>query len=152
VRTPMQWDASPNAGFSDAPPDKLYAPVIDDPIYGYQTVNVAAQEEDPNSLLNRMRTLISLRKRHPAFARGDFEFLECDNPAVLAFVRSYRDQVIVVVHNVSGETQPVDLDLSKFAGRSACDILQGEDYPVIGRERYRLDLPPYQSRWLKLEG
>jgi len=56
------------------------------------------------------------------------------------------------VHNVSGETQPVDLDLSKFAGRSACDILQGEDYPVIGRERYRLDLPPYQSRWLKLEG
>jgi len=152
VRTPMQWDASPNAGFSDAPPDKLYAPVIDDPIYGYQTVNVAAQEEDPNSLLNRMRTLISLRKRHPAFARGDFEFLECDNPAVLAFVRSYRDQVIVVVHNVSGETQPVDLDLSKFAGRSACDILQGEDYPVIGRERYRRDLPPYQSRWLKLEG
>lgn len=152
VRTPMQWDASPNAGFSDAPPDKLYAPVIDDPIYGYQTVNVAAQEEDPNSPLNRMRTLISLRKRHPAFARGDFEFLECDNPAVLAFVRSYRDQVIVVVHNVSGETQPVDLDLSKFAGRSACDILQGEDYPVIGRERYRLDLPPYQSRWLKLEG
>src|SRR5690606_24323522 len=91
LRTPMQWDFSPNAGFSDAPAERLYAPVISDPVYGYQAVNVAAQEADPSSLLNKVRQLIAIRKQHPVFGRGDFGWraFSFETKAVVAYQRKW---------------------------------------------------------------
>jgi maltose alpha-D-glucosyltransferase/alpha-amylase len=151
VRTPMQWSDGPNAGFSSAPAEQLYAPVIDDPVYGYQTVNVARQEDDPAALLNRMRALIALRKRHPAFALGTLEFLESGSNAVLAFVCAYEDETFVVAHNLSAAGQSVTLGLSRFAGRVPLDVLdESTDFPPVGDAPYPLRLAPYQSVWLRV--
>ncbi|HOS80860.1 MAG TPA: maltose alpha-D-glucosyltransferase, partial [Anaerolineae bacterium] len=101
VRTPMQWDAGPNAGFSDAPAGALYLPVIDDPVYGYQQVNVAAQEADPHSLLNRMRYLLKVRRQYRAFGRGTLRLLDVQPKSVLAYTRVDADETFVVVNNLA---------------------------------------------------
>jgi maltose alpha-D-glucosyltransferase/alpha-amylase len=158
VRTPMQWDDSQNAGFSDAPEDRLYAPVIGGSAYGYgyERLNVASQLDDPDSMFNRMRGLIALRKQHPAFSRGGLEFLETHNPAVLAFIRGYDDardgETFVVVHNLTDSGQNIALDLGRFAGRTPVDVLdRSVDYPPIEAEATILNLTPYQSLWLLIE-
>jgi maltose alpha-D-glucosyltransferase/alpha-amylase len=153
VRTPMQWDDSANAGFSAAPPDRLYAPVIDDPVYGYQRVNVARQVGDPESMFSRLRDLIALRKQYCAFSHGALRFLDADNPAVLAFVRAHGAEIFVVVHNLRGDPQRVMLDLSAYAAKRATDVLNPAAWlDPIGVGAYPVDLPPYASQWLRIEG
>jgi maltose alpha-D-glucosyltransferase/alpha-amylase len=153
VRTPMQWDGSPHAGFSDAPDGSLYAPVIDDTVYGfgYADVNVAAQEEESDSLLNRMRRLIALRKRHPVFGLGDLTLIDPQNPAIVAFTRIYDEDVFVVLHNLSPDQQAATLDLSAYVDTSPHDVLApSEAYPVIGEEPYVVAIEGLGSRWLQL--
>src|SRR6266542_2652528 len=116
VRTPMQWSADRNAGFSRANPQKLYLPVITDPEYRYEAINVEAQQNNSNSLLWWMKRLISFRKRHKVFGRGSLEFLESENRKVLSFVRRHEDERVLVVTNFSRFAQCVELDLSEFKG------------------------------------
>ena len=116
VRTPMQWTADRNAGFSRCDPARLYLPVIMDPVYGYQGLNVEAQERDRSSLLHFMKRLISLRRQHKAFGRGSIEFLSPRNRRILAYLRRWRGEVILCVANMSRYVQPAELDLSAFNG------------------------------------
>jgi maltose alpha-D-glucosyltransferase / alpha-amylase len=153
VRTPMQWDDSPNGGFSNAPADKLYAPVIDDLEFGYQRVNVAAQEANPQSLLNRMRRLVALRKQHSAvLARGSLSFIDTThNPSMFAFVRRYADETFVIVHNLADHENTIDLDLSAHNGKTPVDVLSGQGAAAgITRAPYMVSLPAYSSAWLHL--
>src|SRR6058998_3739094 len=116
VRTPMQWSADRNAGFSRANPQRLYLPIITDPEYRYEAVNVEAQQNNPNSLLWWMKRLISFRKRHKVFGQGSLDFLESENRKVLSFVRRHEDERVLVVTNFSRFAQCVELDLSEFTG------------------------------------
>jgi maltose alpha-D-glucosyltransferase/alpha-amylase len=150
VRTPMQWSAERNAGFSTAPPADLYSPVIDNPVNGYRAVNVAAQLTDPDSLLNWMRRIVQVRKGHPALSRGDMRLLEPPNQAVLAFLRSFAEETILVVGNLAGASQRVELDLGAFAGSQPADLLGGESFPPLAGEPYALDLGRHEFRWLRL--
>ncbi len=150
VRTPMQWNDGPNAGFSVAPPDRLYAPVIDDAVYGYRRVNVAAQGADPGSLLNWTKGLIRARKAHPVFGRGDLRFLLPENERVLAYLRTFRGETVLVVGNLAASSQRVALDLADYAGATPSDLLADERLAPVTSEPYRLTLPPYGYRWLML--
>ena len=150
VRTPLQWDDGPNAGFSTAPAEQLYAPLIDDETYGYQQVNIAAQEADPGSLFNRLRFLLQVRKEHPAFGRGDLKLLSPSSTAVLAYLRSHAQETLLVVNNLSPEPQEVTLDLPDHAGRVPVDVLTGEQLPALSSAPYAIQLEGYGYRWLKL--
>lgn len=150
VRTPMQWNAGPNAGFSDAPAGALYLPVIDDPVYGYQKVNVAAQEADPHSLLNRMRYLLKVRRQYRAFGRGTLRLLDVQPKSVLAYTRVDADETFVVVNNLAPDAVTVTLPLTEFAGRTPVDVLTDEILPVIAAEGVSLTLPRYGYCWLRL--
>ncbi|MBX7233366.1 MAG: maltose alpha-D-glucosyltransferase [Caldilineales bacterium] len=150
VRTPMQWSSGPNAGFSSAPASVLSDPVIDDETYGFQRLNVAAQQADPNSLLKWMRELIRVRKAHPAFARGDLRFLDAPDPAVLAFLRADPAETILAVHNLAENRRETRLDLAAFAGQSPVDLFSGQRLPTVAADPYALTLPPYGYRWLRL--
>ena len=144
VRTPMQWHGARNAGFSDA--DFLYAPLVDDDVYGYEQVNVAVQENDPNSLLNFTRDLIKIRKQHPSLGRGRFEILQPANRAVLAFLNAWDGDLVVAVHNLSAEPQTVALDLSEVAGVA----LRDEFGPLqtTASAATEIELAPYAFVWL----
>ncbi|MCB0047758.1 MAG: maltose alpha-D-glucosyltransferase [Caldilineaceae bacterium] len=150
VRTPMQWNDGPNAGFSNAPADKLYAPIIDDPTYGYKRINVAGQEADATSLLDTMRHMIHTRKESLVFSRGVLEFLEPEDTAILAYLRRYQDEVVLAVHNLVDEERRTALNLYSYAGAAPYDLLAGATLPIIGHSPYEVDLPPYGYRWLKL--
>ena len=152
VRTPMQWTADRNAGFSRANPARLYCPVIMDPVYGYEAVNVEAQQSDPSSLLHWMRSMIALRKLFPVFGRGSLEFLEAENRKVLAYLRKYEGAQILCVANLSRFAQPVELDLSSLAGMTPVEMLGFTKFPAIGKEPYRLTLGPYGFFWFELQG
>lgn len=149
VRTPMQWNAEPNAGFSRAPRERLYTPAIDDPVYGYQAINVAGQEAQPNSLLNWMRRLIATRKQHPVLARGSLTFLETGNRKTLAFIRANADEQILCVFNLSASAQALSLDLSAYGGRAPVEVFGGASFPPTGGH-YPLTLAPYGYFWLSL--
>lgn len=152
VRTPMQWSAERNAGFSQANPQRLYLPVVIDPEYHYQTINVEAQQSNPHSLLWWTKRLIALRKRHQAFGRGNLEFLHPENHKVLAFVRRYQGEQILVVANLSRFMQCVELDLSTFKGTAPVEMFGRSVLPAIGGDRpYQLTLGPYAFYWLLLE-
>src|SRR5690606_38540862 len=131
VRTPMQWNLNGTAGFSTSNPQRLYLPIITDPPYRHETVNVAAQEENPSSFLWWMKNIISMRKRLNIFGRGEMSFIESSNVKVLAFVRTYERQRIIVVANLSQFSQSTVLNLSAYKG---CDITevfsQNRFYPV----------------------
>ena len=152
VRTPMQWSADRNAGFSRALPARLYSPVIMDPIFGYEAVNVEAQQSDPSSLLSWMRNMIALRKLFPVFGRGTLEFLNPVNRKVLAYLRRDDEQRVLCVANLSRFAQPVDLDLSELEGAIPVEMLGYVDFPPIGKQPYRLTLGPYGFFWLELHG
>jgi maltose alpha-D-glucosyltransferase/alpha-amylase len=151
VRTPMQWSDDRNAGFSSADPGAIYLPVVTDPAYHYQAVNVAAQEKDAASLLNTMRRLIAARRRSPVFGRGTIEFLRPRNQAVLAYLRAWRDETLLVVANLSARTQPVELDLAAHEGSIPVEMLGGSRFPAIGRAPYFVSLGPHGYCWFRLE-
>jgi maltose alpha-D-glucosyltransferase / alpha-amylase len=150
VRTPMQLSADRNAGFSRANPQRLYLPLIIDPEFHFEAVNVERQLGNPTSRLWWMRRMLHLRRRLIAFRRGTIEFLYPDNPKILAFVRQHPDQVILVVANLSRHAQCVELDLARFEGSRPVELVSGTEFPTIGREPYRLTPAPYGFFWLAL--
>ena len=151
VRTPMQWSADRNAGFSTANPQQLCLPVNIDPEYRYESVNVSAQHSNPSSLLVWMRQLISLRKRHPVFGNGQMEVLHPANPKVLSFIRFDDEEAILVVANLSRFPQYTELDLSHYRGRIPVEAFGGTRFPAIGDLPYLLTLAPHTFMWLRLE-
>jgi maltose alpha-D-glucosyltransferase / alpha-amylase len=151
VRTPMQWSGDRNAGFSRANPAKLYSPVIMDPVWGYQAINVEAQLGDPSSLLNWMRNMIALRKLFQVFGRGTLRFLDPSNRTILAYIREYDGEQVLCVANLSRVWQPVELDLSELAGMVPIEMLGYVEFPVITQQGYRLTLGPYGFLWLELQ-
>ena len=151
VRTPMQWNGDRNAGFSMANPQRLYLPVIIDPEYHYETVNVEAQQSNPHSLLWWMKRLIALRKRYRAFSRGTLEFLYPRNSKVLAFFRRHDDELILAVSNLSRFVQYVELDLSAHLGKVPVELFGRSEFPPIGRRPYLLTLAPHAFYWFSLE-
>ena len=150
VRTPMQWTAGPNAGFSTAPSDALDVPVIDDGPAAYELVNVEAQKADSDSLLNWLKATIRVRKTCSALARGDIQFLTPPNPAILAYLRSHKDEAILIVNNLSDQDHTVELDLGEFVGVQPHDLLTGEKLPQVSSVPYGLGLTRYGFRWLRL--
>jgi maltose alpha-D-glucosyltransferase / alpha-amylase len=151
VRTPMQWNADRNAGFSTATPARLYSPVIMDPVWGYEAINVEAQQSDTSSLLHWMRNMIALRKLFRVFGRGTIEFLDPANRKVLAYLRQFEEEQVLCVANLSRFAQPVDLDLTKLEGMIPVEILGYVEFPTIERQPYRLTLAPYSFLWLELQ-
>jgi maltose alpha-D-glucosyltransferase/alpha-amylase len=151
VRTPMQWSGERNAGFSRANPQALYLPVIIDPEYHYEAVNVEVQQNNPHSLLWWTKRLIHLRKKHPAFGRGDLKFLTPDNHKVLAFVRTWKDNHLLVVANLSRLPQYVTLDLSAYAGHVPVELFGQTPFPRIDDRPYLLTLGSYAFYWFQLE-
>jgi maltose alpha-D-glucosyltransferase/alpha-amylase len=151
VRTPMQWSADRNAGFSRANPARLYFPVIMDSVYGHQSVNVEAQLEDPSSLLSWMKNMIAIRKLYQVFGRGTLEFLHPHNRKALAYVRRYEDTVVLCVANLSRFTQPCELDLSEFNHMTPVEMSGDTQFPPIGELPYFLTLPPYGFYWFELQ-
>lgn len=150
VRTPMQWSADRNAGFSRTDPGQLYSPVIADPVYGYQAVNVEAQLRTPSSLLHWMRRLIAVRKSSPVFGRGTLRFLAPANTRVLAHVREYQGEAILAVHNLAASSEPVELDLRDFRGATPVEMLGEARFPPIADRPYVLSLGPYGYYWFRL--
>jgi maltose alpha-D-glucosyltransferase/alpha-amylase len=150
VRTPMQWDPDRNAGFSDCDPGRLYLPVIMDPIYGYQGLNVEAHQKNNGSLLHWTKRMIEIRKRHPVFGLGEFIELNSSNPSVLAFVRELGDDRMLCVNNLSRFPQPVELDLRRFVGVSPVETMGGVPFPAIGELPYLLTLPGHGFYWFTL--
>jgi maltose alpha-D-glucosyltransferase/alpha-amylase len=150
VRTPMQWTGDRNAGFSRADPARLYAPVIMDPVYGYQAINVEAQERSPHSLLYWTKHIIALRRRHRVFSRGTLEFLRPANRKILAFTRAYEGETVLVVANLARTVQPAELDLSAFNGRTPVEMVGATEFPRIGELPYFLTLGPYSFYWFVL--
>jgi maltose alpha-D-glucosyltransferase/alpha-amylase len=151
VRTPMQWSADRNAGFSRANPQKLYLPAIIDPQYHYEQINVEVQQASPHSLLWWMKRLIAMRKRYRAFGRGTMEFLLPDNRKILAFVRRFEEETILVVANLSRLVQCFELDLSQFRGMVPVELSGGTHFPEVGDRPYFLNLGPFAFYWFSLE-
>jgi len=151
VRTPMQWSADRNAGFSRANPQKLYLPVIIDPEYRYEAINVEAQLNNPSSLLWWMKRLIALRKQHKVFGHGSIRLLDPTNPKVLAFLRQHEDVSILVVANLSRYVQAVELDLADFNGYTPIEMFGQPEFPPIGDLPYFLTLGPHGFYWFLLE-
>ena len=170
VRTPMQWNSDRNAGFSRAVPAKLYFPVIMDPIWGYQAINVEAQQSDQSSLLHWTRNMIALRKLFQVFGRGTLEFLHPENRKILAYIRRYdpyaasaaetastppapstSNETVLCVANLSRFAQPVSLDLSQFAGMQPVEMLGYVAFPLVTTAPYPLTVAPYSFLWLELQ-
>lgn len=150
VRTPMQWNADRNAGFSRANPQRLQLPVIIDPEYHYEAVNVEVQESNIHSLLWWMRQTISTAHRHKAFSRGTIEFLPVKNSKVLSFIRQYEDETMLCVINLSKNAQAVTVDLSRFNGYTPEEVFSLNRFPKIRSTPYMLALGAYGYFWLKL--
>lgn len=146
LRTPMQWDDSPNGGFSTADPSRLRLPIIDDPVYGYQKVNVAAAEADPDSLLNWLRGMIKLRKQHPVFGAGKLTMLAPANKKILAYLREGVDEQVLALVNFSAEPQEIEVSRLLGSPQKLSDLIHVDAYPT--GEVIRLE--PYGFRWFLL--
>jgi maltose alpha-D-glucosyltransferase/alpha-amylase len=152
VRTPMQWTPDRNAGFSDADFAQLYLPPLVDPVYGYQAVNVEAQQRDPSSFLRWVRRMLQVRKQHHAvFGRGSLRVLEVENPAVLAYIRELDDEVMLCVNNLGGVAQPAELPLQDFLGRVPVERLGGTPFPPVQLTPYIVTMPAHAFFWFRLE-
>ena len=162
VRTPMQWTPDRNGGFSRGDPQRLYLQPNMDPIYGYQAINVEAQERNTGSLLHWTRRMIEIRKRHQVFGLGQYSELTSSNPSVLAFVREYNEagssgpdlaatNPILCVNNLSRFPQPVELDLSRFNGYTPVECMGGVAFPPVGELSYLLTLPGHGFYWFVME-
>ena len=151
VRTPMQWSPDRNAGFSRANPQQLYLPIIIDPEYHYEVVNVEAQQKNLSSLLWWHKRLITMRNRIRAFSRGSFVFLQPDNHKILAFARQYGDETVLVVANLSRFVQNAELDLRPYQGRIPIEVFGQTAFPAISELPYPLTLGPHSFYWLRLK-
>ncbi len=152
VRTPMQWSPDRNAGFSSANPHKLYLPVILDPEYNYKSVNVEMQRANTSSLFWYMKRMISMRKNFKAFGRGDMTFLNVENPKVLAFTRSYQNETLLVVVNLSKYSQPAEIDLSQYDGYLPVEVFSKNKFPVIKENvPYNFTLGSHAYEWFVLQ-
>ena len=156
VRTPMQWNGDRNAGFSSANPQKMYLPLIIDPEYHFETVNVEAQRDNPRSLWWWMKRTIGLRRQHDLFGRGGIRFLHPDNPRVLAFVREPAEddptgERVLVVANLSRHSQACELDVSEFAGTVPVEMFGSTPFPMFTDQPYQVTLSPYAYYWFALE-
>jgi maltose alpha-D-glucosyltransferase/alpha-amylase len=150
VRTPMQWSPDRNGGFSRADPAGLVLPPIQDPVYGFQSVNVEAQTRDAHSLLNWTRRILAVRGEHRAFGRGSLRFLYPANRRGFAYLREHDGETILCIANLSRASQAVELDLSEYAGRTPVELLGNSAFPPIGQLPYLLTLPPYGFYWFTL--
>ncbi len=151
VRTPMQWSGDRNAGFSRANPQRLYLPAIIDPEYHYEALNVETQQNNPHSLLWWMKRALALRKQWRALGRGSIEFLYPENRRVLAFVRTYDAENILVVANLSRFAQAAEIDLSRFQGAVPQELFGKSNFPPIGDRPYFISLSPHSFYWFALQ-
>jgi maltose alpha-D-glucosyltransferase / alpha-amylase len=150
VRTPMQWNGGWNAGFSGADPERLYSPLISNPVYGYQVVNVDSQRRSAHSLLSWTKSVIQTRNAFRVFSRGSIEFLNPSNHRVLAYVRRLGEEKVLVVNNLSSSAQAVELDLQPYKGHIPIEMFGRNLFPRIGDLPYLLTLGPYQFFWFRL--
>ncbi len=150
VRTPMQWNGGWNGGFSAADPERLYSPLISNPVFGYQAINVEAQKRSPHSLLYWMKRLIEVRKASNVFSRGSIEFLQPSNHRVLAYIRELGAEKVLAVNNLSSSAQAVELDLRNHKGSILIELASRNLFPRIGDHPYLLTLGPYQTFWFRL--
>jgi maltose alpha-D-glucosyltransferase/alpha-amylase len=150
VRTPMQWNGESNAGFSTAAPERLYAPLIQDPVYGYPAVNAFRQRASEHSLLNWMRSIIAVRRSTAVFGRGSIEFLYPANHRILAYVRQLGNEMVLAVNNLSSTAQAVELDLRRYKGNILIEMFGKNLFPRVGDLPYLLTLGPYQFYWFRL--
>ena len=150
VRTPMQWTPDRNGGFSRADPERMVLPALQGSLYGFEVVNVESQSRDPHSLLNWMRRMLAVRRRHQSFGRGAIRFLRPTNRKILAYLRCHQGETLLCVANLSRAAQAVELDLSSFAGRTPVELLGGTTFPPIGQLSYLLTLPPYGFYWFSI--
>jgi maltose alpha-D-glucosyltransferase/alpha-amylase len=151
VRTPMQWNMDRNAGFSSANPQRLVLPVVIDPEYHYESLNVENQQQNPTSLLWWTKRLIALRKRFTAFGRGTTRFLNPSNSRVLAFIRQHNEECVLVVANLSRFSQCVELDLATYKGSMPVEVFGKTRFPAVGEDPYPLTLGPHGFYWFALE-
>jgi len=151
VRTPMQWTADRNGGFSRADFAQLYLPPLMDPVYGYQAVNIEAQQRSQSSLLYWLRRFIAVRKRWPVFGEGGFQALDPANPSIFAFLRTLDDQIVLCANNLSRFAQPAELDLRRFAGMTPVEMVGNVPFPPIGELPYLLTFAPHGFYWFILE-
>ena len=151
VRTPMQWSPDRNAGFSRTNPQQLYLPVILDPQYHYEAVNVETQMRNTSSLFWFMKHLIGTRKKYKAFGRGDMKFINVDNPKVLAFTRHYEDETLLIIVNLSKFPQPAEVDLAEYQGYVPVEIFSKNNFPAIKNGAYFFTLGAHSFQWYSLE-
>ncbi len=151
VRTPMQWSSDRNGGFSRCDPARLFLPAIMDSVYGYDAINVEAQERAPFSLLHWMKRMIALRKQHRVFGRGSIHFIATANRKVLTYVRRYEDEIILCIANLARTVQPVEIPLDEFAGLTPVEMIGQTQFPRIGAQPYFLTLAPYGFYWFQLQ-
>ncbi|HEX5503685.1 MAG TPA: maltose alpha-D-glucosyltransferase [Thermomicrobiales bacterium] len=151
VRTPMQWTGDRNAGFSRADPQRLYLPPIRDPVYGYEAINVEAQERTPSSMLSWLKRVIRIRQGYPVFGRGTIRFVDPINRHVLAFIREHQGTRILVACNLSRFPQPAELDLSEFNGYRPVELFGRVPFPRIGELPYLLTFGPHAFYWFELQ-
>ena len=149
VRTPMQWDSSQNSGFSCAPADRLYSPVISKAPYDSSHVNVASQLAEPGSLLNHLRHMIAVRKTHSVLGNGDFSWVQADHSTVAAYLRSYRDARMLIVNNLIDDQYAVNLKVPEISQSRPLDMLSGTHLTEVLGSSLSLVLEPYQFYWLK---
>ena len=146
----MQWSGGWNAGFSTADPEQLYAPIIQDPVYGYPAVNVESQRESEHSLFHWMRRIIAVRKSSAVFGRGSIEFLYPANHRILAYLRRLGNETVLVVNNLSSAAQAVELDLRRYKGNVLIEMFGNNLFPRVGDLPYLLTLSAYGFYWFKL--
>lgn len=146
----MQWSGGRNGGFSTADPESLYAPLIQDPVYGYPAVNVLRQTETEHSLLYWMRRIIAVRKSTAVFGRGSIEFLYPASHRILAYVRQLGNEAVLVVNNLSSTAQAVELDLRRYQGNILIEMFGKNMFPRVSNLPYLLTMGPYQFYWFRL--
>jgi maltose alpha-D-glucosyltransferase/alpha-amylase len=150
VRTPMQWDGNPGAGFSAAPAGRLYSPVIDASPYDPNRVNVVIQQADPASLLNRLRKMIAVRKAQPVLGNGDFTWMQGDQMGIAAYLRRYQGERLLVLNNLTDTSQSFQLTIPEIENAAPVDLLSGKVFPEVSGGKLSVVLEPYQFYWLKV--
>jgi maltose alpha-D-glucosyltransferase/alpha-amylase len=150
VRTPMQWTGDRNAGFSRADFAQLYLPVLLDPVYGFQAVNVEAQLRNSNSFVQWFKRILQVRKEHAVFGEGSFQALHPDNPAIFGYIRKHNEDIVLCVNNLSGRAQAAELDLSAYATMHPVELMGRERFPQIGQLPYLLTFGPHSFYWFQL--